>query len=705
MRIGLVATNSPAYIDAALGILERGDTVVPLPPINNDENAKIARVSSTVRPQGGSGWLVRTYTPKRDDRVAQISFTSGTEGPPKGILLTHRALSDVHDRLQATMKLDKSIREYVGIPVYHSFGYARCRTICAIGGAAFIPNNGFHPTEIASMLRRDEINSISAVPSLWRLLFKHTYLFGSETTKIRWIEIGSQYMTASEKIRLRELFPNATIVQHYGLTEASRTTLLEVHREDVSRLESVGKATGDVGLRIGQDGLIQIRGPHVATSALIDGREEQLTDGDGWFRTNDLGRIEGDYLHYEGRADDVINCGGIKVHAEALQNRMHEILGATGGFGVARSGDPMRGDGIVVAVEHSCDIEPEALRLSAIEALRSYGLNAPSSVSLFKLDKLPTTATGKLQRKLISDLSEGRSTDKPAPATNSNVLDIFRQSFDNSGVRANHSFAELSGDSLLYIQVSLLLEQALGHIPQGWEKMTITELESLNNSRADKSADAEILTTSGQATRTRTKSPALPQGASNRNPPNIGFWALVREDFQTHGSSVASQGFIALFVNRFGNWRMSIRRPFRAPFTAIYRILNPLCQMLCGIKLDYTVAVGRRVKLEHFGGMIIGARQIGNGVIIRQNTTLGIRHLSDLNAKPTIEDNVDIGAGAVILGNITIGRGSVIGANAVVLRDVPPFSLVEPMPATVTTLLKRSTSDRGPGPESDAGVY
>ncbi len=166
------------------------------------------------------------------------------------------------------------------------------------------------------------------------------------------------------------------------------------------------------------------------------------------------------------------------------------------------------------------------------------------------------------------------------------------------------------------------------------------------------------------------------------NPPELSFWALVREDFHTNDASLAHQGFWAIFVHRFGNWRMSVKPRFvRAPLSVIYQILNKLIQILCGIKLDYTVKVGRRVKLEHFGGMILGARSIGNDVILRQNTTLGTRSLDDLNAKPVIEDFVNIGAGAVIVGDIRIGENSIIGANSLVYKDVPQNSVVVGVPA------------------------
>lgn len=174
------------------------------------------------------------------------------------------------------------------------------------------------------------------------------------------------------------------------------------------------------------------------------------------------------------------------------------------------------------------------------------------------------------------------------------------------------------------------------------------------------------------------KAPPLPDGSRNRNPADIGFWALVREDFRTHGRNIASQGFWAVFWHRFGNVRMGWPRALRPFGTVVYEAMRVWTQVVCGIKLDYTVLLGRRVRIEHFGGIVIGARSIGDDVVIRQNTTLGIRSLDDLNAKPMIGSRVEIGAGAVIVGHVSVGSDSVIGANCVVACDVPPQSFVRP---------------------------
>ncbi|MCP4936648.1 MAG: transferase [bacterium] len=189
------------------------------------------------------------------------------------------------------------------------------------------------------------------------------------------------------------------------------------------------------------------------------------------------------------------------------------------------------------------------------------------------------------------------------------------------------------------------------------------------------------------------KAPPLAKGDVNTNPADISFWSLIAEDFRANGSSLWAQGFWVIFTHRFGNWRMDVKpKILRLPLTVIYRIIHKLNQIVCGIQLDYSVPVGRRVHLLHFGGMLLGPRSIGNDVVLKQNTTLGSSDEGDVNARPVIEDHVEIGPGAVIVGDITIGHHSKIGPNAVVITDIPPYSVAFGVPARV---IMKTQKDKG----------
>ena len=178
--------------------------------------------------------------------------------------------------------------------------------------------------------------------------------------------------------------------------------------------------------------------------------------------------------------------------------------------------------------------------------------------------------------------------------------------------------------------------------------------------------------------------PPLSKGDSNGNPSGIGLWSLLREDLRTHDGDLFDQGFWAVAVHRFGNWRMGIRwKLIRAPYSLMYKCLYKFVEWTCGITLPYTTKLGRRVRIWHHSGMVLHARSIGDDVHIRHNTTFGVARRDDNRAIPVIESGVDIGCGVCILGDVTVGRGSVIGANSVVLSDVPPQSVAVGAPARV----------------------
>ena len=203
----------------------------------------------------------------------------------------------------------------------------------------------------------------------------------------------------------------------------------------------------------------------------------------------------------------------------------------------------------------------------------------------------------------------------------------------------------------------------------------------------DESSSARTLTLSSPAVTGEDKrdSPdlAMGRGQRNINPAGVGLLTLLREDLRTHDGNIFEQGFWAVAVHRFGNWRMGIPRGLRIPFTLLYRFLFRWVQWTCGITLPYTVRLGRRVRIWHHGGMVLHARSIGDDVHIRQNTTFGIARRDQVHELPVIEDRVDIGCGAAILGRLTVGHDSVIGANAVVLQDVPPHSVAVGVPARI----------------------
>jgi serine O-acetyltransferase len=158
----------------------------------------------------------------------------------------------------------------------------------------------------------------------------------------------------------------------------------------------------------------------------------------------------------------------------------------------------------------------------------------------------------------------------------------------------------------------------------------------------------------------------------------------IREDWRTYEGDLTRQGLMVMLVYRLGCWRYGIQqRWLRLPFSFVYKMLKLLSQMLTGIELPCETTMGRRVVIEHFGGIIIsGDAVIGDDVVIRNGVTIGLRRTGEKGA-PVIGNRVDIGAGAKVLGDIKIGDDVIIGANAVVLQDIPANCLAVGVPAKI----------------------
>ena len=159
----------------------------------------------------------------------------------------------------------------------------------------------------------------------------------------------------------------------------------------------------------------------------------------------------------------------------------------------------------------------------------------------------------------------------------------------------------------------------------------------------------------------------------------------IRDDLRAHGGNWGAQGFWAMVVYRFGRWRYTVRPALlRKVFSLLYKVAYKLVQIVTGIELPCEAEVGRGFVIDHFGGIVVsGHAKFGDHCRIRNGVVVGLARVDDPCA-PVIGHHVDIGTGAKVLGRITVGDHALIGANAVVVRDVPPWHVAVGVPAIVT---------------------
>lgn len=137
-------------------------------------------------------------------------------------------------------------------------------------------------------------------------------------------------------------------------------------------------------------------------------------------------------------------------------------------------------------------------------------------------------------------------------------------------------------------------------------------------------------------------------------------------------------GIHALWVHRVAH------RCWKAGLLLLGRFLSHLGRFLTGIEIHPAATIGPGVFIDHGMGVVIGeTAEVGENVTIYQGVTLGGTSLERVKRHPTIQRNVVIGSGAKILGPFTVGENSRIGSGSVVVKEVPPNSVVVGVPGRV----------------------
>ena len=154
-------------------------------------------------------------------------------------------------------------------------------------------------------------------------------------------------------------------------------------------------------------------------------------------------------------------------------------------------------------------------------------------------------------------------------------------------------------------------------------------------------------------------------------------------------------GLHAVWGHRFSHWLWNNNHKLPA------RWFSQVMRSLTGIEIHPGAQIGSGFFIDHGMGVVIGeTAEIGSRVTLYHGVTLGGTSLKKGKRHPTLEDNVVVGAGAKVLGAITIGAGSRIGANAVVVKSVPPNSVVVGVPGQVVA---RSHSSQVSAPDLEHG--
>jgi len=296
---------------------------------------------------------------------ATIMYTSGTQAGRKGVLLSHGNLLATARYINEFLQVTPEIVEYVVQPPDHAFGFGRVRCVLIAGGTVVFDNTDFNVAKVIQSLQLYQCNAMSCVSSAMVLLLeKHRPRLSDFSNQLRWFEIGSLPMNKENKAAIANIFPEARIAFNFGMTEAMRSTLLELNHERAHNTSS-GRASPGTLVRIcdenriplpaGQQGIVEVRGPHVAQGYWQNNAIWQERFVDGWFQTDDIGHMDDDgYLYYVGRRDDLINLAGEKVSPIDLEDSFRPYL-VNLEFCVSAITDSIRGEVPVLCIKGAAE--------------------------------------------------------------------------------------------------------------------------------------------------------------------------------------------------------------------------------------------------------------------------------------------------------------------------------------------------------------
>ncbi len=292
--------------------------------------------------------------------VAEIMFTSGTTGDPKGVMLTHGNILADLDGIRAYIPGEPSYRLMSLLPLSHMFEQIGGLFLALGCGASVTYPTSRQPTVLFRTMAESKVTTMLLVPQALELFMNNIEREVKRQGKERLWSILMGIARRTPFRMRRYLFPavhrrfgghlelivsggaalspelgekwsllGVTLLQGYGTTETS--PVVSVHPIDKPRFDSAGLPLPGVDVRIADDGEVLVRGPIVMPGYWEAPEQTAAVLEDGWYKTGDLGEIDAEgYLHLKGRKKDmIVLASGQNVYAEDVENVLKQAAGVT----------------------------------------------------------------------------------------------------------------------------------------------------------------------------------------------------------------------------------------------------------------------------------------------------------------------------------------------------------------------------------------
>jgi long-chain acyl-CoA synthetase len=454
-RVVLLLHNSLEFIISYYGILKAGAIVVPINPLYkatelthnfSDSGAKcvitdkechsvIQRIEDKVRPDiviliDGDGQpetvslakilveyppepLKLDYHPKDD--VAVITYTGGTTGLPKGVMLTHRNL--VANAIQNVIWMRWSHEDTIMgvLPLYHSWGACTSMNSVIYCGARAVIMTRFNAEELLKTIETEKATILYGAASLFIMLVKSSLLGKYNISSLKYVKVGAMPILPEIKKQWDKI-TGVIMVLGYGLSEASpethdcppdrvRTGTIGIPVIDTDA-KIMDVETGDLEMPPGEIGELVIIGPQVMKGYLNHPEDDKEILRDGWLYTGDLAFMDEEgYFHFVDRKKETIKYKGYTIAPAEIEAIIYQHP-AVKECAVIGKSDTVAGEipKAFVVLKEGCNVTSEEIMEFCERKISPY--KKVREVEF--ISEIPRSTVGKTLRKTLKEREESK---------------------------------------------------------------------------------------------------------------------------------------------------------------------------------------------------------------------------------------------------------------------------------------------------------
>lgn len=346
--------------------------------------------------------------------TADLMFTSGTTGRPKGVMCAHEPTILAFKAWSQVVGLGEGARYLIVNPFFHTFGYKAGWVAALLQGATVYPEQVFEAESILRRIQDDRISFLPGPPTLFLSMLSHPRLAEFDLSSLRSSVTGAATVPPILIRRMREELGIANVTTAYGLTECGGCATCCHPSDDVDTVASTcGKALPGTEVKCvdehgqavpaGQPGEVLLRGYHIMKGYFEDAKATSETiDADGWLHTGDVGVLdERGYLRITDRLKDMFIVGGFNCYPAEIERMLseHPAVAQVAVIGIP---DERMGEvGCACVVTRA----GQTLDKDAFVAwCRANMANYKVPRFVVQLDTLPVNASNKVQKRDLLDI-------------------------------------------------------------------------------------------------------------------------------------------------------------------------------------------------------------------------------------------------------------------------------------------------------------